>query len=184
MATHPLAEAWDAYAHTVADTSTYASSYVHLARVATCEEWGSLWHHVPAPRVFAQADRCLVIQGKRVTALSFFRHYVKPEWEDPHNQGGITVTARAILDPETAHDAWHTLCADCAGCDTDLLGVQVLQKWTRQKRSYVPQVRFDAWMRAGSDAARMATHLSQLVSLPFDVLARETTSRTSHRRSA
>lgn len=168
---HPLEAPWSLFAHTLSDASTYSAAYTHLATVATCEEWGSLWAHVPGADVLARADRAIQLKAQRIVSFSFFRDDVKPEWEHPQNHGGATLTARVTLAPERAQDVWTTLCADCARgvSDDGVLGVQVSQKRGKPH----PTLKFDVWLHASCDAARMARLTSAATGLAFALAPRD-----------
>ena len=109
----------------------------------------------------------LRIQKTRVVSLSFFRDGAKPEWEDPANHGGTTLTVRAHLTAFQAREAWTALCVDCArGAADGVVGVQVTQKWAGT-------LKFDVWLRADCDVTRATRAVSDAVGLPVSVAPRD-----------
>ena len=162
---HALECPWDMYAHPMSDPHTYRTSYFHLGRVHTCEEWGSLWRHLPGADVLAANQ--ILVHKIRIVSLSFFRAGTKPEWEDPANHRGTTLSMRAVLPPAKAKEAWTSLCADCArGAADDVVGVQVSQKWGGS-------LKMDVWLRADCDVAHTTRFVNDSTALTFSVAPRE-----------
>jgi hypothetical protein len=162
---YPLECAWDLYAHPMSDPHTYRTAYMHLARVATCKQWGELWATLPGADVFVAHE--VRIRKTRVVSFSFFRQGAKPEWEDPANHGGTTLTVRAHLSPSKVRETWTTLCADCArGAADDVVGVQVTQKWAGA-------LKFDVWLRAHCDVAHATHTVNAATGLTFYVAPRD-----------
>ena len=153
MDAHPLECAWDMYFHPMSDPTTYRSAYLHVGRVHSCEEWGALWHALPGADVLVANQ--ILVQQTRIVSVSFFRAGAKPEWEDPANAGGTTLAMRTALAPAQAGDAWATLCTGAAGetLGEDVLGVVVAQKRGARHGNLL---KFEVWLRAGADAARVA----------------------------
>ena len=151
--THPLETPWTFRAHGRADATRYNECHTHLLTVATLEEWGPAFRHVPGADVFAAKG--VTMAGKPVTGVSCFREGVRPEWEDPANAGGTTLAMRTALAPAQAGDAWATLCTGAAGetLGEDVLGVVVAQKRGARHGNLL---KFEVWLRAGADAARVA----------------------------
>lgn len=171
---YPLPDTWDAYAHTLAaDSTSYGSSFTHLACVTTCQEWGGLMHHLPSVGCFAthEAAPFFTKSMRRIAGFSFFRHSVTPEWENPHNHGGITLSARMSMSKAKAQATWLSLCCECAGglISDDVLGIQVLQK----RGKHNPVIRFEAWLRKGCDVQAIARYLREMSSLTFEVAKRD-----------
>ena len=139
----PPIDPWSLYVHGIADATSYKTSYVHMVTVSTCAEWARMWNHMHSECI-ARPDVIVKTQGIDVTTWSFFRRGIKPEWEDPANHNGSTLTARVTLPPDDATNVWAALVLECArGAAPDqVVGVQV----TRKKSRHTFSNKFDIWL--------------------------------------
>ena len=155
--------AWTLYSHGAADASTYAAAYTPMATVGTCEEWARMWN---ATRAGARSDRRVLVRRKPVQGWSFFRVPVRPEWEDPRNQHGSTLTARVALAPAKAEEVWTALLCDCARgrAADEVLGVQLTHKWTR----HAPAVKVDVWLARDAPVDAVRSWLAEATQLAFE----------------
>lgn len=174
---HPLPRVWDLYAHTLADTKTYSGAYTNIGTLRTFEDWGRMYNHLPGADVFADPRHGLIFKlpdpvtkalvPTRIVAYSLFHEGVKPEWEDPANLYGTTLSARLTLTLEKARDAWNSLFMNCVrgAMDDGVLGVQVSDKAGGV-------VKFDIWLEKDTDAARIARFATASTSIKFQVTSR------------
>lgn len=97
----------------------------------------------------------------RIVAFSLFHHGIKPEWEDPANRQGKTLTTRVTLAPAEADETWTRLCVECVrgALDEGVLGVQVSQKSSR----HACVLKFDVWLAQTADAARVKRLVAQML---------------------
>lgn len=157
---------WRLYAHFQANANTYGTSYVHMVTIESLETWARVWNNVPF-HVLARDDSVVCVGGKRVTTYSLFRDTVLPEWEDPTNANGHTLTHRVTHNAARALplEVWKSLFVECIrGAEPDdVVGVQVTKKQTRGALV----VKFDVWLRASADVAAVSEWLEHVVHLPF-----------------
>ena len=164
----PLPDPWAFYLHR--RSHDYRSSILATIPVRTCEEWARVYNHAPGGREFASGATVQVKNTTSVvTTLSFFREGVHPEWEDPANRGGTTLSARNALSPQRIDEAWKVLLCECArnALDPKVQGVQLSQRWMRG-----PVVKIDVWVGPGSSAATATMLRTLLPDLSFAVAAR------------
>jgi hypothetical protein len=160
---------WSFYAHGVADAASYNAAYTHLITVTTCLEWGHAWNYV-RPDCIARPDVAVKLRGMEVTAWSFFRAGIKPEWEDPSNHNGSTLTARASLPPEAATRVWTALVAECArgAAPAHVVGVQVARK--RSKHGF--STKFDVWLSCHA-TPHLQAWVERVTGLRFELSKRD-----------
>lgn len=172
--THPLPDTWTLYAHSQADSMTYHVSYDRITTVATCEDWGRFWNHIPHGLVGTH-DRDVHVRGRRVQTWSYFKNETQPEWEHPDNHNGLTFVCR--LHGDEARRAWQTLLVECTrgAAPSAMVGIQVTQKPSRRQS---PFVRCDAWFSAGATSAAAKAWLKEATQLDFAASVREM--RTKH----
>lgn len=148
--------AWDMYVHFVPNTDNYTSSYTKLGSVETCEEWGQLWQYAHIDMI-PRTDACVVLTERMdpVIGWSFFRRGVRPEWEDPANSHGVTLSARI----RSTQNIWPELVVDCARGATpdEVMGVQV----TRKPGRVVMTLKTDVWI-CNADTANVYAWLQTL----------------------
>lgn len=172
---HPLEDPWTLYAHGCSNAANYQAAYVPVGRVATCEDWGSLWNHVHVEHI-GSMDHVVSLHERIVLTWSFFREHIRPEWEDPLNTRGTTLTHRSHMTAPAAQQTWTLLAAECArgAFPESVNGIQITKRTARSPATAL--VRIDVWLRSDtprgqtSDFARL---LQTLTHLSFDVCARE-----------
>ena len=178
MPSHPLPASWDLYAHTLAPGSAYQNAYTRLITLDTCEAWAATWNHVPGADTLATHSKVVKMKrGARVVGYSLFRLGVKPEWEDPANHLGKTLSVRTpSMRPDAAQKVWTALVVECVrgAADDGLVGVQCFQKRSGRDAPVVV-LKFDLWLCAHADAERIARHARTLTGLRFEVTPRRTT---------
>lgn len=162
---HVLPDAWSLYGHCASTAESYAVSYVHLIDVLTCEDWGRMMNWVRPIPVFLSPDQRLLVHGRHMTSFSFFRSHVRPEWEDPHNRDGHTLSARAHIPLPDAERLWSDLLCECVrgAFPTGVLGVMLSQKSFRR----TPCVKVDLWLSSHVSPDLVLEHLRSLTSLSF-----------------
>lgn len=136
--------------------------------VRTCGDWGRLVQQVS---VVARSDHDIHVAKRRVLGWSFFREGIRPAWEDPFNDGGTTLSARATLPPDRGEALWTDLLADCARnyADTAVLGVHLTHKRTR----FVAAVKIDVWLAPAAATDTIRAWLAHVAAeFAFEVVPR------------
>ena len=165
---YPTQAPWTMYAHTAASPNTYTSSYVKLGTVASFEDWGRLWNHCH-PQLVGSPHQMVVIKKAVVTSWSFFRSNILPEWEDPHNHDGITLSHRSVLPAESSFAIWESLVTSCVlgAQPSTVTGIFVTRKGRYVRgHEYGVMMKFEVWLREGADTSEVR-HWLNVISIPL-----------------
>lgn len=168
---YPLEDAWNLYLHGSSDTTTYKTAYRHCLRIADCWAWGRMVRMLPNVKRFLDGRSVLRFdKTMTVTSMSFFKNDIKPEWEDPDNHMGTTITYRNAHTLPDPNNTWIELLAFVAGNTiTHVNGVQITQKWSRNG----PLVKVDVWLPRHVNSKAAILDLRTRLGVEFDVAPRD-----------
>lgn len=119
-----------------------------MVALDTCEEWGRAWPHLH-PELMGSSKRSVAIRGRIVVAWSLFRDGIRPEWEHPANEGGVTLFFRSVLTSAQAVQLWTDLVVECVrGAVPDgVVGVLVSKRPANNGNVFIKS---EVWTRGGS----------------------------------
>ena len=119
--------------------------------VRSCEEWAEMTRYVPSPYHMVMPGCTVVCRSKVIVSYSFFRHDILPEWEDPKNVAGHTLTARLRGGKNELQRVWETVTCDCARgyLAEHVNGVQFSKRYDHKQ----PLMKIDLWLPSTSDVS-------------------------------
>lgn len=158
----------DLYAHGQSHSKTYGSSYVLMAHMETMEMFARVLNHIHLD-IVARGDVAVrLVQTQRiVTTWSLFRSPIKPEWEDPANANGVTLTCR---NPNDVELAWRQLLYQWSigGVCHTVNGMQLSRRHHKSGLLF----RVDVWLDPGAVVQHITDWLATVTDLSFVVCPR------------
>lgn len=122
-----------------------------------------MMQHAPRAAHLLMPRTTVLLHGRPVRALSFFREGTCPEWEHKSNQAGLTLTHRLRIDPKAATELWTLLTCECArgAVHPAVNGLQLTQ---RTSRAGAVLARLDVWLRVSDSktCAHIAADFNRL----------------------
>jgi len=132
--------------------SEYGRSIHFIGRIATVEQWWSLYCYLIRPTVL-----------KPYRILHLFKHGIKPMWEDQNNARGGKWIVR--LRKNKVDRAWENVCMAMLGeqflVGQEICGVAISSQY--------PEDHLSVWNRTASDqssTARIRDTLRRILNLP------------------
>ena len=172
---HPLQHTWTVYVHGPSDNGTYTASYKPWWTLETCEDFGAFCHFFPPDEVLKEGTNVMKTMDVYVTTVSIFKDGIKPEWEDPHNHHGHTLTTRYLFGTTKLpfHSLWKSLLAYLVGhtrLSFDVNGMQMTFK--RSHKGVMCKV--DLWLPPSeSPSESIRRKLKSVLHVDFDVAKRD-----------
>lgn len=107
-----LNSVWTWYAHPHSGSGNYAKSYFAIGECRTVEDFWSYFNNISAKDLYTNRMSC---NGFPITAFSFFRDGVPPEWEHERNQSGGEWGCREDMTDEQFAATWKELAVAAVG---------------------------------------------------------------------
>lgn len=152
---------WSLRAHVESDAHSYKINYFHLLDVITIADWVFLRSCLRPGTVFTRSDVNYRVHHRTVCSISLFRDKVRPEWEDPNNEDGFTVSVRGSFSAEQVNGIWDDLVMEVVreGLPRSIVGIQIARKWIRK----MPCVKFDVWSTRNGNKEHIIASLKALL---------------------
>ena len=124
---YKLPDTWTLRAHCESNERTYKVSYFHVMDLKNIYDWVILRNSLHPGKVFSCSNVNYRLQDKTITSLSLFKDDIRPEWEDPHNEGGFTCSIRGAFSESVIDQLWDDLVLDAVrgGLEEHIMGILI-----------------------------------------------------------
>jgi translation initiation factor 4E len=107
----PLQRHWTFWMHEPCYDGKYENSRkpLHKDPIGFVQEFWRYYNNIPEPsRFFFKDGERKTVGGVTLEGWSFFEDGVRPDWEDPRNKTGNTITFKASFKPEEIDHVWKS----------------------------------------------------------------------------
>ena len=166
----PLNDIWCVYFHAKDSSKKYADNTTKVMEIDNIKDFWGTFNNIPKPTdMFSEPrvpQKVLKSTGQIPNAISLFRKFSYPTWEDESNINGFEWSIRKYKDFHEVNDLWRNLIAIAVGefynYSEILNGVRVVDSTIDNKIMY----RIELWFSDKTYKEYFEGKIKELLNLP------------------
>lgn len=171
--TYPLKHTWTVYDHLNSDKD-YGHNMRTLGNLSTVVDFWRFFNYYPKPSALFHNGACKPLIGSNeITAVSFFKGGIMPQWEDPMNKDGANFSKRKFhmhAPLRELDENWEDLLMECIGeqIDSTVTGIRIVDSTSiniHKPTEYKLMYRIELWFSDKTQKDSIESYFKRILSL-------------------